>query len=55
MISCAGKASGTNKMWLNVQNIPQQDQQSVSSDLIDWKYKEEEAPRNQQPEGSLYI
>ena len=28
-------------MWLNVQNTPQQDQQSVNFDLIDWKYKEE--------------
>ena len=43
MISRAGKASGTNKMWLNVQNLPQQDQQSVNFDLIDWKYKEEVA------------
>ena len=41
MLSCAGKASGTNKMWLNVQNIPQQDQQSANFDLIDWRYKEE--------------
>ena len=41
MISCAGKASGTNKMWLNVQTIPHQDQQSVNFHLIDWKYKEE--------------
>ena len=41
MISHAGKASGTNKMWLKVQNIPQQDQQSVNFDLIDWKYTEE--------------
>ena len=40
VISCAGKASGTNKMWLNVQNILQQDQQSVNFDLIRWKYKE---------------
>ena len=28
-------------MWLNVQIIPQQDQQSVNFDLIHWKYKEE--------------
>ena len=41
VISRAGKASGTDKMWLNVQNIPQQDQQSVNFDLTDWKYKEE--------------
>ena len=41
MISGAGKASGTNKMGLNVKNIPQQDQQSVNFDLIDWKYEEE--------------
>ena len=40
MISHAGKASGTNKMWLNVQSIPQQDQQSISFDLMDWKNKE---------------
>ena len=41
VISRTGKAIGANKMWMNVQNIPQQDQQSVNLDLIDWKYKEE--------------
>ena len=41
VISRAGKTSGTSKMWLNVQNIPQRDQQSMNFDLIDWKYKEE--------------
>ena len=34
VISRAGKASGTNKMWLNVKNIPQRDQQLVSECLI---------------------
>ena len=40
VLSRARKASGTNKTWLNVQNIPQEGQ-LVNFDLIDWKYKEE--------------
>ena len=39
--SSCDKSCKKGRMWSNVQNILQQDQQSVNFDLIDWKYKEE--------------
>ena len=41
VLNRAGKASGKNKLWMNIEEIPSHEQKSLDFGKAEWKFKEE--------------